>query len=300
MTRVFLSYQWKDKVLARSIEAALTRRGLLVWWDEHSNPADDWPEEVEREIDASDYVLVLWTANSVKSGPVKAEAMKAIEFEPSKLRQARLDKCSLPLLFKTKPYAELDRGQPERSRDWAKLMRWLGIPEEENRAAPPPTSVKPRSTTKSRLDFMISPPAPPIRDRPLRASQSDQIRETSQNLPAGAINSLRVLGILVAVGILAWVIAQVSPTPFLAAYPWALFILLGLGAGAVAKLIMPGPDAGGCLMTLLLGIGGAVLAGFLGQQLGWYTRGEGAGFIAAIVGAVLILFVYRLVVNARR
>ena len=53
---------------------------------------------------------------------------------------------------------------------------------------------------------------------------------------------------------------------------------------------MPGRDPGGCLMTILLGIGGAVLAGFLGQQLGWYRAGEGAGFIAAIVGAVLILF----------
>ena len=59
---------------------------------------------------------------------------------------------------------------------------------------------------------------------------------------------------------------------------------------------MPGPRPGGCLITSLLGIGGAVLAGFLGQKLGWYQRGEGAGFLAAIVGAVLILFVYRLVI----
>jgi uncharacterized membrane protein YeaQ/YmgE (transglycosylase-associated protein family) len=82
---------------------------------------------------------------------------------------------------------------------------------------------------------------------------------------------------------------------FLADHGWIWWIVIGLVAGAIAKAIMPGRDPGGCLMTIILGIGGAVLAGFLGQQLGWYRQGEGAGFLAAIVGAVLILFVYRLI-----
>ena len=82
---------------------------------------------------------------------------------------------------------------------------------------------------------------------------------------------------------------------FLADHGWLWWILIGLVAGAIAKAIMPGRDPGGCLIPILLGIGGAVLAGFLGQQLGWYRQGEGAGFLAAIVGAVLILFIYRLV-----
>jgi uncharacterized membrane protein YeaQ/YmgE (transglycosylase-associated protein family) len=89
-------------------------------------------------------------------------------------------------------------------------------------------------------------------------------------------------------------------TQFMADYWWVSWIVIGLLAGGIAKLIMPGRDAGGCLMTLVLGIGGAVVAGFLGQQLGWYQRGEGAGFLAAIVGAVLILFVYRMVTSGRR
>ena len=80
---------------------------------------------------------------------------------------------------------------------------------------------------------------------------------------------------------------------FLADYGWIWWIVIGLVAGAIAKAITPGRDPGGCLVTIMLGIGGAVLAGFLGQQLGWYQPGEGAGFLAAIVGAVLILFVYR-------
>ena len=82
---------------------------------------------------------------------------------------------------------------------------------------------------------------------------------------------------------------------FLADHGWLWWILIGLIAGAIARAIMPGRDPGGCLITIVLGIGGAVLAGFLGQQLGWYRQGEGAGFLAAIVGAVLILFIYRLI-----
>jgi uncharacterized membrane protein YeaQ/YmgE (transglycosylase-associated protein family) len=86
---------------------------------------------------------------------------------------------------------------------------------------------------------------------------------------------------------------------FLADHGWLWWILIGLIAGAIAKAIMPGRDPGGCLITILLGIGGAVLAGFLGQQLGWYRQGEGAGFIAAIVGAVVILGIYRMVASRR-
>jgi uncharacterized membrane protein YeaQ/YmgE (transglycosylase-associated protein family) len=71
-------------------------------------------------------------------------------------------------------------------------------------------------------------------------------------------------------------------------------IIIGLIAGAVAKLLMPGKDPGGWVITTLLGIGGAVIMNFLGRAVGWYGEGEGAGFIASIVGAVLLLGVYRL------
>ncbi len=85
---------------------------------------------------------------------------------------------------------------------------------------------------------------------------------------------------------------------YLAEYGWVTWILIGLVAGAIAKAITPGRDPGGCLITIVIRVAGALLAGFLGQQLGWYRAGEGAGFLAAIVGAVLILIVYRLI--ARR
>jgi uncharacterized membrane protein YeaQ/YmgE (transglycosylase-associated protein family) len=82
-------------------------------------------------------------------------------------------------------------------------------------------------------------------------------------------------------------------------YGFLAWIVIGAVAGAIAKFIMPGRDPGGCLVTILLGVAGAALAGFLGNQLGWYRQGEGAGFLAAIVGAIIILFVYRLIAGRR-
>jgi len=71
------------------------------------------------------------------------------------------------------------------------------------------------------------------------------------------------------------------------------WVLIGFLAGGLAKLIMPGKDPGGCLVTILLGIAGALLMGFIGNALGWYSQGQAGGFIAATIGAVLILAVYR-------
>ena len=78
------------------------------------------------------------------------------------------------------------------------------------------------------------------------------------------------------------------------------WIVIGLLAGGVAKLLMPGRDPGGCIVTILLGIAGALLAGFLGRAIGWYgPEDQGAGFVAAVVGAFLILLIYRLVLRRR-
>lgn len=72
---------------------------------------------------------------------------------------------------------------------------------------------------------------------------------------------------------------------------WAAVV--GLVAGALAKLIMPGKDPGGIIVTMLLGIGGAIAATMLGRTVGLYDAGESAGLIAAVVGAILILAIYR-------
>ena len=76
-------------------------------------------------------------------------------------------------------------------------------------------------------------------------------------------------------------------------------ILLGLAVGAIAKLLTPGRDPGGCFITILLGIAGAFVAGYLGQALGFYQPGQPAGFIASVVGAVLVLLLYRLIFRRR-
>lgn len=72
-------------------------------------------------------------------------------------------------------------------------------------------------------------------------------------------------------------------------------ILIGLLAGAVAKLLMPGRDPGGFIVTILLGIAGAFVATYLGQAIGWYEAHEGAGFIGAVVGAIILLVIYRMI-----
>jgi uncharacterized membrane protein YeaQ/YmgE (transglycosylase-associated protein family) len=71
--------------------------------------------------------------------------------------------------------------------------------------------------------------------------------------------------------------------------------IIGLIVGAVAKLLMPGKDPGGIWVTMALGIAGSIIATWLGQAIGWYQAGQSAGFIMSVVGAVLLLFVYRLV-----
>lgn len=70
-------------------------------------------------------------------------------------------------------------------------------------------------------------------------------------------------------------------------------LLIGLIVGALAKLVMPGKDPGGIIITIVLGIAGAVLAGFIGRTVGWYRPEEGAGLLASVLGAVLLLFLYR-------
>lgn len=82
-------------------------------------------------------------------------------------------------------------------------------------------------------------------------------------------------------------------------YGFLGWVVVGGLAGALAKLIMPGRDPGGCLVTILLGIAGALLAGFVGNQIGWYTQGQAGGFIAAVLGALVILILYRLLIRRR-
>ena len=86
----------------------------------------------------------------------------------------------------------------------------------------------------------------------------------------------------------------------MANYGWLGWIVIGGLAGLIAKALMPGRDPGGIIVTILLGIAGAVVAGFIGRALGWYDADDaGAGFIAAILGALLLLFIYRLIAGRR-
>ena len=76
-------------------------------------------------------------------------------------------------------------------------------------------------------------------------------------------------------------------------------LVIGLVIGAIAKLLMPGKDPGGCIITMLIGIAGAFVASYLGRAIGWYEPGEPSSFIASIVGAMLLLLLYRLIAPKR-
>jgi len=76
---------------------------------------------------------------------------------------------------------------------------------------------------------------------------------------------------------------------------WLWVALIGLIVGALAKLIMPGKDPGGLIVTMLLGIGGALVGTWLGRTVGWYQQGQSAGFIVSIFGAMLLLAIYHMI-----
>ncbi|MBA2538035.1 MAG: GlsB/YeaQ/YmgE family stress response membrane protein [Deltaproteobacteria bacterium] len=76
-------------------------------------------------------------------------------------------------------------------------------------------------------------------------------------------------------------------------------LVIGLVIGALAKLVMPGRDPGGIIITMLIGIAGSMIAGFIGREMHWYRHDEPAGFLASIGGALLLLFAYRVVLRNR-
>ena len=77
---------------------------------------------------------------------------------------------------------------------------------------------------------------------------------------------------------------------------WMLF---GLIVGAIAKLVMPGRDPGGIIVTMAIGIVGALMGGWLGRAVGWYGPNDGAGFFMSLLGAILLLWIYRVVAVRR-
>ncbi|MCD7099358.1 GlsB/YeaQ/YmgE family stress response membrane protein [Stenotrophomonas sp. MMGLT7] len=80
---------------------------------------------------------------------------------------------------------------------------------------------------------------------------------------------------------------------------WLYIILVGFVVGLLGRFVMPGNNRMGCLLTIVLGIAGAMLAGWFGQYMGWYMRGEPAGFFGALLGAVAILAILRLFSDRR-
>ena len=77
-------------------------------------------------------------------------------------------------------------------------------------------------------------------------------------------------------------------------------LVVGLFVGIVAKFLMPGKDPGGFIVTAILGVLGAAVAGYLGRAAGWYQEGEPVGFVSAVIGSMLLLFAYRVVIGRKQ
>jgi uncharacterized membrane protein YeaQ/YmgE (transglycosylase-associated protein family) len=77
------------------------------------------------------------------------------------------------------------------------------------------------------------------------------------------------------------------------------WIVFGLVIGIIAKLLMPGRDPGGFIVTILLGVAGALVGGFIGRAMGLYSEGQGAGWLMSIVGAIILLALYRMMIRRR-
>jgi uncharacterized membrane protein YeaQ/YmgE (transglycosylase-associated protein family) len=77
-------------------------------------------------------------------------------------------------------------------------------------------------------------------------------------------------------------------------------VVVGLVVGLIARAVKPGDDSMGLIMTIILGIAGSLIAGYIGHALGWYQPGQPAGWIASVIGAIVLLIIYGLVVRRRR
>ena len=78
-----------------------------------------------------------------------------------------------------------------------------------------------------------------------------------------------------------------------------LFLLFGLIVGAVARFIVPGREPGGWVVSMVLGVLGSFLGGFIGRSAGWYREGEPAGFLMSLVGAIILVFIYHAIAGRR-
>ena len=81
---------------------------------------------------------------------------------------------------------------------------------------------------------------------------------------------------------------------------WLWLILIGFVVGLIARALKPGNDKMGIIMTTLIGVAGSLGAGWLGREMGWYGANEPAGFIASVIGAIVLLLIYGLIVRSRR
>jgi hypothetical protein len=167
VAQIFVSYSKPDRALAERIVAALRLEGFSVWWDDDLHPRTIWDQMIETELDAAETVIVLWTADSIRSDWVKSEADFALQSDPPKLIQVRIGGCRVPLGFNRKQYLDLDSPSPATGAGWARLLKWL-----RNSIRPVAVPAKKPAARKSVSKPLSEPEQPKPRTRALRSSEA--------------------------------------------------------------------------------------------------------------------------------
>lgn len=232
MAQVFISYQKRDRALVERVRDGLIAAGLTVWWDDDVTPRENWDRILEREIQDADYVLVLWTENSIDSNWVRTEVAWTLEHKPGKLVQARFRDARIPMLAYLTQYVDLAWDAPERSGGWSKLLEWLGKPQPvAPRAPPPPTTPVPAR------------PAHPVR------SSADNDRESAG---AEAERSIPWTGVQDALVILFYACGALITA-------WGLLMLFFLNVGPILGGSFTATERFNIISTMVLSLAAGIL-----------------------------------------
>jgi uncharacterized membrane protein YeaQ/YmgE (transglycosylase-associated protein family) len=310
-SQIFISYAREDRVHADEIAGALRRQGWSVWWDPQIRLGTSYQSSIEAALDAALCVVVLWSVHSKASQWVKEEAESGKD--RGILVPVLIEDVQPPLGFRLLQAAVLSGWSGnENHPEFRKLVEHIaalvgpGTPPERRPSVPPGDSgmasaFKPRATAAPRPHATAAERRPeaqrPVTTPTLHGTFGERRPDTSHRVTAptshdtsagdsgGLWGMIGVAVILALVGLLAW--------------GWGSLlgmVVTGLFAGLIAKLIMPGRDPGGIIVTIMLGVAGSLVGGLLfggsGSRIGVT--------IGSVVGALILLFFYRLLVGRRR
>ncbi|MFL5386515.1 MAG: TIR domain-containing protein [Longimicrobiaceae bacterium] len=309
--QIFISYAREDRGHADAIASALRRHGWSVWWDPKIRLGTSYQTEIEAALDAALCVVVLWSTHAKASQWVKEEAQSGVD--RAILIPVLIENVQPPLGFRSLQAAELsDWNGDENHREFQKLVEHietlLGPGLSPERSPNVPRSVIDPPPPERSPDVPRSVIGPPPSERhsdtplgvidPLPSKSLQPAHQTSRPPSTATIlvkaeerqGAPATLRIVALVGMVLYVL----PALIVNAINILSMIIIGLTIAVIAKTILPGRDPGGIIVPILLGIAGSLVGGFL-----FGGSDARVGLIGSIMGALILLFLYRLIIGRR-